>query len=259
VEAVESAGVFAGAANKVIDMLKDSAENLGQLTKIEVVTQAQVDVFMNGLKLVIDRILAMTAVIDSVTLQRAFTFADMAKKVVESIKTGVKAFMDLGKWDEGTEKDPAETATIFTRFTVAFNSIVSQIFAWLPPKTEPIGKEMLMGMAKGITDNTSLLVTALVAAVNAAIAAARTALGIASPSAVVAELVGVPIAEGIMAGIEAKALAISSTAASTAGRAINTVRQTVTNFELNASYRVQDERSLRDDVTMLQMLKARPT
>ena len=68
---------------------------------------------------------------------------------------------------------------------------------------DEVGKPIVEGIAKGITDNKQLTDTAMTGLVNSMIAAAQTAAGVASPSTegyYIGEQIGIGLAEGIQSG-----------------------------------------------------------
>lgn len=71
-------------------------------------------------------------------------------------------------------------------------------------KFEDIGTQMVAGMAKGVTDGSSQLVSAMQSAAEAAVAAAKEALDIHSPSRVFRDEVGAMVMKGFGQGIESE-------------------------------------------------------
>lgn len=69
---------------------------------------------------------------------------------------------------------------------------------------ESIGRDLITGLARGVTGGAGAVVSSITDAVNGGVAAAKKALGIASPSKVFAEI-GAYTAEGMAGGVDAKA------------------------------------------------------
>jgi hypothetical protein len=212
---------------------------------------------MDGVKMLIDKVLEMTLLIDTVTLARALTFAEMAKKVVEAIKTGATAFKELGKFGEATETKGAESVGVMNAFKDTLHSLIQELIGWVPPQTQQLGLAVVQGVATGITNNAKLIHDALLAAITSAMNAAKALLQIASPSQVFADQIGAPIAEGIMLGVQAKALQLSDTVGRVASAGLNNLQSTSTTYQVNATYPYQEERSVRSDLEMLTMLKGK--
>lgn len=147
-----------------------------------------------------------------------------------------------------------------------------------------LGKDIISGIADGIKNAASFLADAARNAARAALEAAKGFLGIHSPSSVAAEMIGVPFVEGIGAGIDramgqlaqtqlanlsARMAAVpvaggaahgGSSSASIdydrLGGAVATAMRAHPTYQISANYRYQDERELRDDLRLLQMLGA---
>ena len=77
--------------------------------------------------------------IDAVTLARALTFAEMAKKVVDAIKAGATAFKELGKFDKGTETKGPESDGVMVQFQAALRTLIDELIAFVPPQTQQLG------------------------------------------------------------------------------------------------------------------------
>ena len=91
------------------------------------------------------------------------------------------------------------------------------------------------------------------------IAEAQAALQIASPSKVAADMIGLPIVQGMAAGISGHAALVSDAATGAANAAFSAAGKVVyESYNFTANYsRYQDERSLKDDVQMVSMMRGR--
>jgi len=147
-----------------------------------------------------------------------------------------------------------------------------------------IGRGVIDGIKNGISAGVGAIKDAARNAARAALDAAKGFLGIHSPSSVAAEMIGVPFVEGIGAGIDramgqlaqtqlanlsARMAAVpvaggaahgGSSSASIdydrLGGAVATAMRAHPTYQISANYRYQDERELRDDLRLLQMLGA---
>ena len=147
-----------------------------------------------------------------------------------------------------------------------------------------IGRSIIDGVANGVRGAAGFLADAARSAAQAALDAAKGFLGIHSPSSVAAEMIGRPFVEGIGEGIDramgqlaqtqlanlsARMAAVpvaggaahgGSSSASIdydrLGGAVATAMRAHPTYQISANYRYQDERELRDDLRLLQMLGA---
>lgn len=146
-----------------------------------------------------------------------------------------------------------------------------------------IGRDIVQGIANGISSAVGVIKDAAKRAAQAALDAAKGFLGISSPSKRAAEMIGRPFVAGVGAGIDrgmgdlardqladlsAQMLAVQARQPTTGGRetagidyerlgaAVAAALRSVPTFQITANYRYQDERDLRDDLRLLQMLGA---
>ena len=183
----------------------------------------------------------------------------------------------------------ANVQTIFGNAVKNIILIVSDLVQSIIAKFQEIdwnsvGKGVIEGIANGIKNAAGFLADAARDAARAALDAAKGFLGIHSPSSVAAEMIGVPFVEGIGAGIDramgqlaqtqlanlsARMAAVpvaggaahgGSSSASIdydrLGGAVATAMRAHPTYQISANYRYQDERELRDDLRLLQMLGA---
>lgn len=139
-----------------------------------------------------------------------------------------------------------------------------------------IGRGVIDGIKNGITSAVGVIKDAARKAAAAALDAAKGFLGISSPSSVAAEMIGRPFVEGIGEGIDramrqltqvqlpglagqmvqapAGATAGGSIDYNRLGEAVATAMAHRPTYQIQANYRYQDERDLRDDIRLLQLL-----
>jgi len=147
-----------------------------------------------------------------------------------------------------------------------------------------VGRNIIQGIANGITSAVGVIKDAAKKAAQSALDAAKGFLGISSPSRVAADMIGEPFVAGIGAGIDramgqlvqtqlanlsarmATVPAVGGAAhvggSSTSidydrlGAAVAQAMRAHPTYQISANYRYQDERNLRDDLRLLQMLGA---
>ncbi len=198
-----------------------------------------------------------------------YEFGAKLRQIVDELWSKIKvAFSAAKEWLVDIIKDLLKAIT--SRFTE---------IDWLQ-----LGRDIINGIANGIRGAAGFLADAARNAARAALDAAKGFLGIHSPSSVAAEMIGVPFVEGIGAGIDramgqlaqtqlanlsarmATVPAVGGAAhvggSSTSidydrlGAAVAQAMRAHPTYQISANYRYQDERELRDDLRLLQMLGA---
>ena len=166
----------------------------------------------------------------------------------------------------------APSKDIINAFTSTLTTFVSEMTKLVLPASQDIGVDMIAGVIKGIQSQTSALTKALDDAMNAALEGVKKTLGIASPSRLFEDQVGTNIASGIAKGMDkindpnfgallgmtdrfrSSALATAATAPLSSSTNTATYND---HYTVNATYRYQEESTIRDDLQMVHMLRGR--
>jgi phage-related protein len=251
VQGLAHAKTFGDAATEIIGILQEGAEGLASIANFKPVPIPKMQAFTNAIGQFMDLVLVAAARFTAAQLDIVKTFSQNVIQVVQDISDAIDALSTLGGIKAGTNQ-------LVAAFIAAVTDLVNRFRAAIIPPTAALGAAIIEGIAAGITANAAKLRDALLAAVNAALAAVKAALQIASPSKVFADQIGVPIAEGIMLGVQARAVALSSSLRGLAGTALGAAGSSIsnTNYTVNATYRNQDERSVRDDLVLMTMLQS---
>lgn len=216
--------------------------------------------------------------------------------IVEAGRAVVEGIIDMfhlaqdGKWREFgarlreiVDSLWATLQTVFRNAVTGLATIVSDLVRTILTKFREVdwgevGRNIIEGVANGIKNAAGFLADAARNAARAALEAAKGFLGIHSPSSVAAEMIGRPFVEGIGEGIDramrqltqvqlpglADQMVQAPVMAPAGGRIdYNRLGEAVAaaiaqrpTYQIQANYRYQDERDLRDDIRLMQMLGA---
>jgi hypothetical protein len=244
------ATAFGQAATEIFGILQDGADGLAAIVDFKPVPLDKMQAFASDIGQFMSLVLQAAAQFTSVQLGTIKAFSQNVVQAVQDISDAIDALSSLGSVT-------GDVGKLVAAFTAAVSDLVSKFQAAVLPNAQSLGAAIIDGIVAGINANAAKIRDALLAVVNSALAAVKGALQIASPSKVFADQIGAPIAEGIMLGVQTKALALSSAMSVLTGNAIagasNAVSNT-TNYNVNANYGYQDERSVRDDLVLLSML-----
>lgn len=194
-EATAAAATFAKAAGESTDFFKKGVDGFVKLEKVSVVPQASMDVFADGVVLLVNTIIRLSNIITTDVLAQAVRFATGMDQVIQVMQGALKAITDLG--DQST-RIPLFLAT----FTASVAKLAADFANQVVPPATNIGANIAIGIANGITMYTPAIQNAIIAAINAALAAARTTLGIASESKVFHKMMEYA-GEGMVGGLNA--------------------------------------------------------
>jgi len=173
-----------------------------------------------------------------------------------------------------TAKAAELKASFIDPIIAAKDAVVGMVGEWVQ-----LGRDLIGGFVSGVVEKANSLVNAVKGAVGDAVQQAKNLLGIHSPSKIGAREIGAPFAAGIGVGFEemmakltrvdlprmmaqltapamtrpAERLYAPASIAIPRGGNSTTVSNSY-RFDLTAQYRYQDERSLTDDVRLLQMM-----
>jgi tRNA A37 threonylcarbamoyltransferase TsaD len=193
----------------------------------------------------------------------AKSLADGIGSSISVISTAIDQFAKLLDF-----KAPSKDA--MTTFVNALKSIVSAMTNLVLPASEDIGVQLIQGIIKGIQSQVAALSKALDDAMGQALDSIKVTLGIASPSKVFEEQVGTNIAAGIASGMNkitepnfggllaatdnfrSASVAMAANTPLTSNNASYTEQ-----YNVYASYKHQEESTIRDDLRMVHMLRGR--
>lgn len=168
------------------------------------------------------------------------TYIDTALSVIDSVWQAFKAAFE-GDWTGFGENLRAawDTAweyikSVFTSAKDAILGIAAGLILDLIAKFQStdwgqVGRNIIQGIANGITAATGAIADAARAAAQAALDAAKAFLGIESPSRVAAALIGEPFTEGVAVGIGNITPLLEATRQMTSEGMISPLRQAVAN------------------------------
>lgn len=131
---------------------------------------------------------------------------DLVASLINFLIESTPGFVEnLAKWGEAflnwlvetTPKVMAEAGKLWDKLKTWLGETAGAVI----PLAQSVGKSIIEGLAKGISNAASIVKEAAIAAAKSALDAAKNFLGIKSPSAVFADGVGTPISEGIAQGI----------------------------------------------------------
>jgi hypothetical protein len=163
-------------------------------------------------------------------------------------------------------------AAAFNEFVSNISSLMQKIGSVSVDASVNLGVSLMQGIIKGIQSQTSALIKALDDAMGAALEGVKKTLGIASPSRLFEDQVGTNIASGIAKGMDkindpnfgallgmtdrfrSSALATAATAPLSSSTNTATYND---HYTVNATYRYQEESTIRDDLQMVHMLRGR--
>jgi TP901 family phage tail tape measure protein len=177
-------------------------------------------------------------------------------------------------WNRDSEAAGAALRSIFEAvwdqikniFSTAFTNIIAGITIFITEiksafsnvDWSAVGRAVIEGIARGISNAGSFLADAARNAAKNALDAAKGFLGISSPSRVAAEMIGLPFSEGVAMGITRGMGRIQLASTNMAGAAVGSASTVINNNysnTINANYSAQDERGIRDDMQLLAMLR----
>lgn len=222
-----------------------------------------VESYYAGIKSIVETVLGVVRGIIAAVLPAIKAFWDTWGTDIQRIVSGLFAvvgdlFDAFAKAFEGDWRGfGEELGQAWEKIWAGIQEIVTRAAEWFGKQDwGAIGQGIIDGIGAGISAAAGALGDAAMAAARAALDAAKGFLGIHSPSTLAATEVGMPIGEGVGVGILQSMPAIRGAMATATGAAIDQSRNVSHTWNLTAQYAYQSERSLRDDVSMLQMLGA---
>ena len=192
-----------------------------------------------------------------ITFNTIFSVIDNVVKLVRGVLDSLLLLLKgdfTGAWN--TLKNAIATAWtgISTAVQTGINGVKAKLQEWINGAAQ-FGKDLVAGIAKGITASAGSIANAAKSAAQSALDSAKKLLGIASPSKVMAMQVGLPIGQGLAAGIMESIPAIRGAMAVSLGAAQGQATQSVQNYYLSATYQTtQSESSIRNDLRAMQIL-----
>jgi phage-related protein len=150
-------------------------------------------------------------------------------------------------------------------FTTARDNLVAVVIAlirgitgaWGNTDWSSLGRAIVDGIVGALGNGAAAIADAARNAARAALDAAKGFLGISSPSRVAAQMIGLPFAEGMAQGIGQGSAQVGAAASGLAGTAVKQASTTINHYyNVSANYAAQSERTVRDDIRMLEMLSA---
>ncbi len=202
------------------------------------------------------------------------TITQAVDDAINLIKAYFAAFKSLfeGDWETFGENLYAIWKAAWELVTNFLSNIWDMVKPWLESlwtsittwwddiDWKSLGQGIIDGVVNGIRNAGSAVLETLGGIVNSAIEDIKARLGISSPSRVTARLIGAPMAEGVALGWQD-----ALTQASFGQDLLRNVERLAagmelggggrsTTYQISANYGYQDERRLRDDIRLLQML-----
>ena len=181
------------------------------------------------------------------------TVVGLVRGVLDSLLLALKGDF-TGAWD--TLKNAVANAWtgIQTAVQTGIDAVKGKLQEWIDGAAQ-FGRDLIAGIASGITASASKIADAAKNAAQSALDSAKALLGISSPSKVMAKQVGLPIGQGLAAGIMESIPAIRGAMAVSLGSAQGQATQSIQNYYLTASYQTaQSESSIRNDLRAMQLL-----
>jgi len=181
------------------------------------------------------------------------TVVGLVRGVLDSLLLALKGDF-TGAWD--TLKNAVANAWtgIQTAVQTGIDAVKGKLQEWIDGAAQ-FGKDLIAGIASGITASASKIADAAKSAAQSALDSAKALLGISSPSKVMAKQVGLPIGQGLAAGIMESIPAIRGAMAVSLGSAQGQATQSIQNYYLSATYNTaQSESSIRADLRAMQIL-----
>jgi len=154
----------------------------------------------------------------------------------DTAKTGIDTKMEETKTSIGVKWDEIKT-TILTKIDGIVTAIGTKVAAMVQA-----GKDLIAGVARGITAGAGAVLESITSALEGAIAAAKAKLGIQSPSSVMANIIGAPMAQGVGIGWIGEMSALQGTIG-------DSLRSTTQNIAQGA----QDNRTIGGDTFDVQI------
>jgi len=258
------------AAKALNDGIGDSLSVIGKavdgftkLKDFQVVPQKTILAFVDTLGRVFEELVQASEYFNEAAYSAAKSLADGIGSSISVISTAIDQFAKLLDF-----KAPSKDA--MTTFVNALKSIVSAMTNLVLPASEDIGVQLIQGIIKGIQSQVAALSKALDDAMGQALDSIKVTLGIASPSKVFEEQVGTNIAAGIASGMNkitepnfggllaatdnfrSASVAMAANTPLTSNNASYTEQ-----YNVYASYKHQEESTIRDDLRMVHMLRGR--
>lgn len=192
-----------------------------------------------------------------ITFNTIFSVIDNVVKLVRGVLDSLLLLLKgdfTGAWN--TLKTSISTAWtgISTAVQTGIDGVTAKLREWIGGAAQ-FGKDLVAGIASGISSSASKIADAAKNAAQSALNSAKALLGISSPSKVMAKQVGLPIGQGLAAGIMESIPAIRGAMAVSLGSAQGQATQSIQNYYLSATYQTaQSESNIRNDLRAMQLL-----
>ena len=263
VESVNAATVFATAISGVISAITSGLDGFDKLKDVSRIGIDHIYAFSFNVVIILNQLRQMAEVFTIEAVTQASIFAENATKVVNMVAGAIDAFKKIN-----STKEIGSAA--FNEFVKNITELMNKISATTIDASINLGASLMQGIIKGIQSQSDALVKALDDAMGKALEGVKKTLGIASPSKVFEEQVGTNIAAGIASGMNkitepnfggllaatdnfrSASVAMAANTPLTSNNASYTEQ-----YNVYASYKHQEESTIRDDLRMVHMLRGR--